>query len=125
MSLQPLADSPTISRAAAIRTPSSEAGSLLLHPIAAPINDTSSSPLDEAEILSTPAPIEPRSMETVASPTFTLSPPGGEPETLPPAVEDEVTGSEPLEEGEHEVASTEKNGEGKQQQVFSSKNTSR
>ena len=69
-----LADSPTISRAAAIRTPSSEAPSLLLSTVS-PARGGSSAPT-EPEQLETPQTVA-RPLDPVASPTFTLSPPEG------------------------------------------------
>ncbi|GAA5985947.1 hypothetical protein JCM5350_007815 [Sporobolomyces pararoseus] len=77
----PLADSPTISRAAAIRTPSSEAASLLLLAAVTPPATESTTLHDAAEESKTPE-ISNKPLENVASPTFTLSPPGGETSVL-------------------------------------------
>ena len=65
-------------------------------------------------------------METVASPTFTLSPPGGEAETLPAAVDEEIREPELVQE-EGEVIPTEKSesvSEGKQGLTHSTINSS-
>ncbi|GAA5962627.1 hypothetical protein JCM3765_006864 [Sporobolomyces pararoseus] len=95
----PLADSPTISRAAAIRTPSSEAVSLLLAGVTPPPAD--SVPLNNTTEESKTPETANKPLESVASPTFTLSPPGGEPEALATSHEPEMGASQESTQVEH------------------------
>ncbi|GAA5911380.1 uncharacterized protein JCM6883_000075 [Sporobolomyces salmoneus] len=85
----PLADSPTISRAAAIRTPSSEAPSFVLSSaIATQPDHLAPVTSEEEEQLKTPE-ISNGPPDSATSPMFTLSPPEGEPEVMAPSIEGE------------------------------------
>ncbi|GAA5930613.1 uncharacterized protein JCM15063_002414 [Sporobolomyces koalae] len=102
----PLADSPTISRAAVMRTPSSEVSSMILTSTKErTIEDHAKEGTerkDVEELLKTPEPVL-KPLEAISSPTFTLSPPGGEPEELSTAEEGEF-GNETVESREFDAA---------------------